>query len=172
MSCGCIKKRDFDIDISFKGCETLVIEDQSVWSTGPGYTKPDSYTITINIPSRGSTVDLEIKTNSKNYFTSKDLFNSIDIQCLPDDIYCFTTTSCGNKLTITRAILCNTEIKLDELISKFSDELDPDKRQLIFEISSGIEAIKINSKKGNLETSKKLLKRLNKKLESFNCEHC
>lgn len=168
MECGCIKKRDFNVELSYKGCEYLVLEDASIWSGDI----PETYEIELQIPSRNKTINLELKTGVKNTFTTVDLFNTSNLQCLPDDIYCITTESCGYSLKINRAFLCNSEIRVNELIYKYALDLDKDKRQLLLDFKTKLDSIKINAKLGNSEISKKLYKLLSDKLKEHHCDNC
>ena len=172
MSCACIKKREFDIAVSHKGCEFLVLEDQSLWVSGDGYSKPKYYNVTIGILDRGIEIVLPIKTEGKTFLTSKELFNSLDSKCLPDGIYCFSTESCGYKLTINRAYLCTIEVKLNELIYKYAESMDADERKIISDLKLQIQSIKINAEQGNLEIAKRLFQKVKDKLKSFHCDNC
>lgn len=170
--CACIKKREFDIAVSHKGCEFLVLEDQSVWVSGDGFSKPSTYNVTIKVLSRGVEVTLPISTEKKTFLTSKELFNSLDSKCLPDDIYCITTESCGYKLTINRAYLCNLEVKINELVYKYAEDMDSEQRDIITDLKLKAESIKINAEQGNLEIAKRLFKSVKDKLKSYHCDNC
>lgn len=171
-TCACIKKREFDISVSHKGCEFLVLEDQSTWVSGQGFDKPDTYDVTIKIPSRGVEVVLPVKTEGKTILTSRELFGSMDVKCLPDDIYCFSVNSCGYTLNINRAYLCSVEVRLNELIYKFAETMTEDQRKTILDLKLQIQSIKINAEKGNLDTAKRLFKIVKDKLKSYHCDNC
>lgn len=171
-TCACIKKREFDILVSHKGCEFLVLEDQSTWVGGEGYSKPDAYDVTIKIPSRGVEKVLSIKTEGKTFLTSRELFGSKDLKCLPDDIYCFSTKSCGYTLNINRAYLCTVETRLNELIYKYAETMTEDQRKIILDLKLQIQSIKINAEQGNLDTAKRLFKIVKDKLKSYHCDNC
>lgn len=172
MSCACIKKREFDISVSHKGCQYLVLEDQSTWVHDFGYDKPRTYEVRVNVPSRNVDVVLELNTDGKNYITSKDLFGSVDLKCLPDDIYCFTVMSCGYKLNINRAYLCTVETKLNELIAKYAETMTVKERKIILDLTLQIESIKINAEQGNVKITKRLFKKVKAKLKDHHCENC
>lgn len=169
MPCACIKKREFDLNVSHKGCEFLVINDQSTWS---GIEVPDFFNVTIKIVSRDSEVTLPISTKGATTLSSKQLLNTIDQKCLPDDIYCFTTKSCGYPLKINRAYLCGLETRLNDLVSKYAETMDAEQRKLIFTLRMQIDSIKINAEKGNLELAKKLFKIVKDKLNAYHCDNC
>ena len=166
--CACIKKREFDIVISYRGCEILLLEDQSIW-VGE---KPKTYDITLTALSRGMAVNVTLDLNKKTQLTSKDIFKSETITCLPDDIYCITTESCGYKLSINRAYLCNMELKVNEMVAKFANTMSEDERKIIQDFKLQIDAIKINTEKGNLETARKIFKSVKEKLNHYKCDNC
>lgn len=171
-TCACIKKREFDISVSHKGCEFLVLEDQSTWASGNGYVKPKTYDVTIKIPSRGVEKVLPINTEGKTIITSMDLFGSMAPKCLPDEVYCFSTESCGYILNINRAYLCSLQIKLNDLVAKYSPTMDAEQRRIILDLKLQVQSIEINAEKGNLETAKKLFKIVKDKLKSYHCDNC
>lgn len=172
MSCACIKKREFDISVLHKGCEILVLEDQSTWVGDFGYDKPDTYDVLVTIPSRDVEVTLSLKTNAKNFITSKDLFGSDITKCLPDDIYCFSVVSCGYKLNINRAYLCTVELKLNELVAKYAETMTEDQRKTILDLTLQIQSIKLNAEQGNVEIAKRLFKKVKDKLKNYHCDNC
>lgn len=173
MSCACIKKREFDLYVTHKGCETLVIEDRSTWMEEKGYVaRPPSYDVTLQIPSRDFEKVLTINTNARNYFTSKELFGSDNLQCLPDDIYCFSTQSCGYGLHINRAYVCDAEVKLDELVYKFAETMSKEERKVILDLTLQIESIKLNAEKGNVKIAQRLFQKVKQKLKEYHCDNC
>lgn len=171
-TCACIKKREFDISVTNKGCEYLVLEDQSIWVSKNGFTKPDRYNIVLKIPSRGVERKISIKTDGKTILSSKDLFGSKDLKCLTDDIYCITTESCGYTLTINRLYLCNIEVKYRELVSKYALTMSDDEMSTLSKLRLDMESLKINVEKGNLQTAKNLFKTLKDKLKAYHCDNC
>lgn len=172
MSCACIKKREFDLYVSHKGCETLVIEDQSNWMTDKGYVKPKTYDVTIKIPSRNYEQVFTLKTDGRNYLTSRELFGSSELQCLPDDIYCFSVESCGYDLIINRAYLCGLEVKLNELIYKFAETMTQEQRKVIVDTSLQLDSVKLNAQMGNVEIAQRLFKKVKDKLKEYHCDNC
>ena len=167
-TCACIKKREFDILVSHKGCEFLILEDQSTWVGD----KPSTYDVTLKIGSRGTEVTIPIKTEGKTVLTSKELYGSRDQKCLPDDIYCFTTISCGYTLSINRAYLCNMEVSLNDLIATFAETMSEKERKIILDLKLQIASIKINAEKGNMENAKRLFKIVKDKLKLYHCDNC
>lgn len=167
MSCGCIKKGKFDLDLNHLGCKTLTIEDQSEWMEGDSYILPTTYELIITARSREARVN--IPTNGKVKLTSVDLFNSTKSQCLPDDIYCFEVNTCGVRQKISRAFLCNVECKIDELTSKIDNS---DDAKQVSKYRGLAEQVKIAVKKGNTQTAKEILKKLNEELKGLECGSC
>lgn len=171
-NCACIKKKEFDILVTHKGCEYLVIQDQSTWVSGDVYNKPATFKVKIKIPSRGVEKEITLFTDKPNYLTSKDLFDSQELQCLPDDIYCFSVESCGYTLNINRAYLCRMETKLDELIYKFAEDMNASNRKIIIDTEFQLASIRINAERGNVEIAKRLFNLLKEKLKSYHCDNC
>jgi len=172
MDCPCIKKREFDIVISNRGCEYLVLEDQSVWVQDFGYEKPETFEVTIKIDSRNIEKKVTLKTNGKNILTSKDLFDSTDLECLPDDVYCISTVSCGYELTINKANLCGVKSKLNELIYKYAETMNADQRKIIFDLKLLIQSIEVNAEQDNITTARRLFKDVKDKLKAYHCDNC
>ncbi len=171
-SCPCIKSRDFDLTVTNRGCEHLVIEDASVWMGAQGYEKPETFQVTFESPTRGSSKVLTLKTDARNTFTSIDLFGTTNIQCIADDVYCIRVTSCGYDLTINRAVVCTLQIELNKLIVKFAETLTKDERDTISDLKTSIGAVKLNAEKGNVKTAKKLFKIVKAKLKAATCNNC
>lgn len=172
MSCACIQKREFDISVTHKGCEYLVLEDQSMWVEKLGYDKPNTYDVLIKIPSRNVEVIVPINVKGKTFLTSVELFGSKNVTCLPDDIYCMTTTTCGYDLTINRAYLCSLDVKLNELVAKFATTMNQEQRTMITDIRLEIAAIRINAEKGNINLANSLFKIVKDKLKKYHCDDC
>jgi len=171
-NCACIKKREFDLYVAEKGCGVLVIEDQSVWVKKPEFEVPEAFNVTIDIPSRGVSKELTLYTNKRNIIHNKDLFGLSVDKRIPDDIYCFSTISCGYELKINRAYLCNAKSQVRDLIYKYVDDFSKERREIISNLNITIQAIEINAKIGNVKIASELLKSLNEKLKNFNCVEC
>lgn len=168
MACGCIKKI-FDLYVDFTDCKHIVIEDQSVWMSDLGYEKPDTINIKIKSELRGTEIEKDLYLNKRNIYDSIDLFNSSQIECLGDDIFCFTTYSCGHELKITRAYICTALCKIDTLTSRAKTVED---FKQISELKRMAEGILIDVKLGKVESAKELLKLLNRKLSHLTCGNC
>lgn len=168
MACGCIKK-DFDIYVTYTDCKHIVIEDQSRWMEDAGYTRPESLTMKIRLESRGKEITQEIFTNKRNILNSIDLLGTTEEQCLSDDIYCFTVDSCGLTYSVSRAYLCNTLCKIDQLTAKAKDAIDYENIRLLRSLA---EAVEINTKIGKVQAASELLKDLTRRLAHLTCDHC
>lgn len=164
MSCGCIKKR-FDIHLSSIDCRTLIIEDESLWMSQPGNTKPDTYDVTITIPSRNIQVTLTLFTERRNKITSVELLGTSELECLPDDIYCFEVESCGLKYKISRANTCNIRGKIDELYAS-------ERYELVEEFEMDVQSIDSAVRSGMIDTALGMFQLLNDKLDKIDCETC
>ena len=164
MGCGCIKKR-FDIHIDSVDCKTLILEDESLWMSQPGNVKPDTYDVTISIPSRNQSKTITLNTNKRNKLTSVDLFGDLESECLADDIYCFEVESCGISYKISRAFTCNIRGKIDALFAK--EEFD-----LIVELERDLQSIHSSVRSGMIDTANSMFDLLNDKLDKYDCEEC
>lgn len=168
MACGCIKKI-FDLYVTYTDCKHIVLEDQSVWMGGAGYEKPEFIEVTIRSESRGTEITKDLYLNKRNIYSSIDLFYSTEKKCLLDDIYCFSVISCENTYKVSRAYLCNTLCKIDQLVSRAKTTADYDQITLLKRMAEGVE---INTRIGKIEAAKELLKDLTKKLDHLTCGHC
>lgn len=169
MSCSCIKK-NYDVHISFKDCKTMVYEDQSDWMSGEAYEdRPSLYEVRVYVPSRKKEYILDLDPSKRNYITSVELFGTSEPVCLPDDIYCFSTTSCGVDYQINRAFVCRTECKIDELTTKAKSRDDHD--EVIF-FRNIVHSVKTSARQGRPELAKELLEVVNKKLQHLLCSSC
>lgn len=171
MACACIKANGFDLNFDYVNTNTIIIEDFSTWVYSEIQDIPNVINMTIESLDRGYKTNLELKTNCKNKVTSLDILGE-DLGKIPDGFFCITTESCGISYTINRVFLHNSEIMLMKMIAKESDKLDSEMLEIINEGFILIEAIKINSNLGNLEVSKKLFKKLKRKLQNFRCDEC
>lgn len=170
MSCSCIKNRDYDVHISFKDCKTMVYEDQSSWMSGEAYEdRPLLYEVRVYVPSRKKEYTLNLDPSKRNYITSVELFGSSEPTCLPDDIYCFSTTSCGVPHQINRAFVCKTECKIEELTNKAKSR---DEHSEISYFRSLVHQVKVAARHGRPELAKELLGVVNKKLNHLTCASC
>lgn len=170
MSCSCIKNRDYDAHISFKDCKTMVYEDQSTWMSGEAYeNRPLLYEVRVYIPSRKKEYILDLDPSKRNYITSVELFGTSEPVCLPDDIYCFSTNSCGVDYQINRAFVCRTECKIDELTNQAKTKDDHSEVILLRNI---VHQVKTAARQGRPELAKELLEVVNKKLKHILCSSC
>ena len=123
-NCSCIKNH-YDADISFRDCKTMVYEDQSDWMEGEAYEgKPSTYEVRVYVPTKKKEYTLVLDPSKRNLITSVELFGTSEPVCLPTDIYCFKTESCGKNYSINRAFVCGAECRLQELTSKANTEDD------------------------------------------------
>lgn len=167
MGCSCLKN-DFNLSIDDRGCKTILIEDLSNWMAGDFFNEGETLPITIKSLSLGKSFDLSLKINKRNIYTSLDVIGIADV-CIPDDVYCFSTTSCGVSYSINRVYLCSTLCKIEQLKSKAKDKLD---WEYIRELQNFVEQIKANSEFGKIDTAVSILKLLNKKLKNLKCGSC
>lgn len=170
MSCSCIKNRDYDVHLSFKDCKTMVYEDQSDWMSGESYEdRPSLYEVRVYIPSRKKEYTLNLDPSKRNYITSVELFGTSEPICLPDDIYCFSTVSCGVEHKINRAFVCRTECKIDELTNKAKSK---DEHSEVGFFRNIVHSVKVAARHGRPELAKELLEVLSKKLKHLLCASC
>jgi hypothetical protein len=169
MSCSCIKK-SYDVHISFTDCKTMVYEDQSDWMSGEAYEdRPALYEVRVYVPSKKKEYTLNLDPSKRNYITSVELFGTSEPTCLPDDIYCFSTESCGIDYQVNRAFVCRTECKIDELTTKAKSQ---DEHSEIAFFRNTVHSVKTCAKQGRPELAKELLEVLTKKLKHLLCASC
>ena len=116
--------------------------------------------------------DLEIYTDRANKFSSIDLLGASEVKCLPDEIYCITTESCGYSLSINRVYLCGLRQEVSQLLEEYSRTENTKLFQHYTRINSLIDSIEVNVSKGNLDTSKDLFKEVKDRLKNLNCDDC
>lgn len=168
MSCACIQNH-FDLSVDHLDCKTIVIEDHSKWITDTGYSVPEVMDIVVDVPSRGNKVTLQIHTGKRNTFSTVDFFGTGESLCFPDEIYCFSTTSCGIQYTISRAFLCTMECRITSLIA--SAKSDEDFKNLIV-LQTMADGIRVNAELGKVETARDLYGLLKRKVEHLDCGNC
>lgn len=170
MSCSCIKNRNYDVHLSFRDCKTMVYEDQSDWMEGESYEgRPSLYEVRVYVPSKKKEYILDLDPSKRNYITSVELFGTSEPTCLPDDIYCFTTDSCGVPHQVNRAFVCRTECKIDELTTKAKTQ---EEHSEISYYRSLVTSVKVCARQGRPELAKELLEVVNKKLKHLLCASC
>lgn len=168
MACSCIKKYQYDVHIDYLDCKSLIYEDQSAWMDDEGFDVPETYQVTINIPSLNKTVTLDLYTNKRNIITSEMLLGSSD-QCLPDDIYCFSIESCGLGMKVVRAYTCSTDCKIDSLSAKIKTREDESEVTYLRELS---DSVKINARLGKNTAAASSFKLLKEKVNHLTCGMC
>lgn len=168
MACSCIKRYQYDVHIDHLDCKSLVYEDQSAWMDDDGYERPEKYDVEVTITSLNKKVTLSLYTNKRNIITSEMLLGS-STQCLPDDIYCFYTESCGLGSKIVRAYTCSTDCKIDILSSRIKTREDADEVRYLRELS---DSIKINARMGKNTAASNSFKLLKEKLNHLTCGSC
>lgn len=164
-NCACIKKH-FDLFVDSTDCKHLVVDDQSAWMNSTGFSFPEPFTVTISSTSFGTSMDVIINPDKRNIFSSIDVLDTTEEECLSDGIYCFKTTSCGVKYSINRAYLCNSRCQIDTLISKSNGTLISELEELEFYYS----AVEINTKLGKLNIATEMFQVLQNKLERLGCD--
>ncbi len=168
MACSCIQNL-FDLSVSHLDCKTLVIEDQSKWIVGEGYDKPSVVDVHVSVPSRAANITIQIDPGKRNVFDTVSFFGTEERLCFPDEIYCFSTESCGIKYTISRAFLCTLECQITSLIASAKD---PEEFTKILQLQTMLDGIYINAELGKVETAASLYRLLKSKVEHLNCGGC
>lgn len=160
MNCACIKGI-FDLHVSSGDCRNMVIEDQSLWMIGTGFSAAQPYEVTVVNPAFNSNVTLTINPDKRNVFTTVDLLDSKTPECISDGIYCFKTESCDKKYTINKAYLCNSRCKIDTLISHNID---------VQEVEYLFRSVEINVKLNRLLIASEIFDILQNKLKILGCD--
>lgn len=165
FSCACIKGR-FDIYVGNTDCRHMVIEDHSEWMSASGFTAPQPYEVEVTNMMYNVTKVVTVDPDRRNVFTSKDLYGTVDEQCIPDGFYCFKAESCGVKYTLYRAYLCNARCMIDGLISKPTGVTIDD----IYGLEYYMKAIEINTRMGKLKVATDVYSQLQRILEKLGCD--
>lgn len=168
MACSCIQNL-FNLSVSHLDCKTVVIEDQSKWIGGTGYEKPDLMDVVVSVPSRATDITIQIETGKRNTFDTVSFFGTEEQLCFPDEIYCFTTESCGISYTISRAYLCTLECQITSLIAAAKT---PEEFTEILQLQTMLDGIYINAELGKVETARSLYNLLKSKVDHLNCGGC
>jgi hypothetical protein len=168
MACACIQN-NFDLTVDHLDCRTLVIEDHSKWISGAGYDKPETIDLIVSVPSRATERLLTIQTGRRTTVTTVGLFGTLEPQCFPDEVYCFSAESCGIKYSLSRGVLCTMECKITSLISKA--KTDEDFRDLL-RFQTMLDGIYVNAELGKVETASELYKLLKRQIEHLDCGTC
>lgn len=164
MNCSCIRN-NFNFNIKVLSCGELLFEDLSEWMTEDYYVIPDEYEIKIKLPS-DTEISIFVDTEKATKISSSDLFYTA---CFPDGIYCFSTESCGKKYTRNRAIVCNTECRLANLIREASKENNKEKWDEVIKLKASLDAVYTHAELNNFELANDEYKILKKKLDNLNC---
>lgn len=169
MPCSCLKN-DFNLYVTQTDCRNMVVEDQSIWMpTEEGFfDSGDTLPLVVSAMSLGKAFELSLLVNKRNKYDSMDVIGMADT-CIPDDIYCFSTTSCGKSYSINRAFLCSSYCKIEQLKAKAKEQKDWD---FLRDLKSLAEQIESNAEFGKVETAIGLLEILNKKLKNVTCGSC
>jgi len=169
MKCSCIKNYGYDAEVGYRDCRHLTYDDLSDWMNESGYTVPETYPVVIKIPSVGSQALVVVYTNKKNVLTTKELLGTKEKQCLPDDIYCFITESCGKKFTISRAVVCNCQTRVDVLAARAESQEEIERAK---DFNSMLNAVKVAARIGKVQLASEMLTKLKKKLKHIDCDNC
>lgn len=163
--CGCIKNY-FDIHLEFLDCKHIKIADQSEWMQGDAYVIPKEYNANFNIKTWRSEKAITIPINGFKVYSAQDF----GLECFGDDILCITTESCGVKYTIQKALICQSECKVQELIANAKSIEDYD---IANDFYLKIESIKANVMLNRIDAASDLLETLKKQLKRYECNaHC
>lgn len=163
--CGCIKNY-FDVHLEFLDCKHIKITDQSEWMQDEAYIIPKEYDATFEIKTWRSSKNVKIPTNGFKIYSSDDF----GLECFGDDILCITTQSCGIKYTIQKALICESECKIQELIANAKSNEDYETANDFY---LKTESIKANIAIGRNEVASDLLETLKKQLRRYECNaHC
>jgi hypothetical protein len=164
-NCGCIKNY-FDVHVEFLDCKHLKVQDQSEWMQDEAYNTPKEYDATFTIKTWRATKSVTIPTNGFKVYKAQDF----GLECFGDDILCIEANSCGVKYTIQKALLCQSECKVQELLASAKNTEDYD---VANKFASIIESIKANVALNRTDVASDLLETLKKQLKRYDCNaHC
>src|SRR5687768_5846863 len=97
MSCSCIRG-NYNLYAWSIDTKTILYQDLSDWMDDSGYEIPTEYIVTITPPGSSKSFPVTVKVGQLNRFTATE------IGSIKDGVYCFETSSCGEKYTRSIAI--------------------------------------------------------------------
>ena len=164
--CSCLRGKDaFKFWFNHLDCSTLLYQDFSIWQDHENYVIPESYTVDITPPTRSQPSSIEVKLGVINQISPEDL--TLKGSCFVDGVYCFEVQICDLKYTSYRALTCELECCVDDLMGKISPEKeipsDLEKIRLL------IDSIHYNAEHGKPNKARKLYMFAQKLLKSLNC---
>ena len=165
MNCSCIRN-NFNFHIKVLSCGELLYEDLNNWMTEDYYVIQEDYEVSIKFPS-DTEIKVVVDTEQSTKLNASELIHTA---CFPDGIYCFSVESCGKKYTRNKAIVCNTECRLANLIREASKENNKEKWEEVIKLKASLDAVYAHSELGNFELANEEYKYLKKKLDNLNCK--
>jgi len=152
------------------GPTRMVIQDRSAWMDDAGFDSAGTFEVNIqSLTARAINKTIALAIKGETIITAKELWGAKSEQCIKDDVYCFTTISCGVPMSINRSFLPNAMCAVDALWGKKRDSKD---EQTIDEINRLINAIESQIRLDRGEQAKDTHKLLRDKLKGLLCECC
>ncbi len=115
MKCSCIKG-DYNFALDYSDCSRLVYTDASLWMQSPDHFIPDTYQIVVTTPTGSPSQPLDVFTQAATTFKAGDL--GLPSECIPDGLYEFSATTCGDTFFRTIGIMCSLRCCLNDFITK------------------------------------------------------
>jgi len=164
MNCSCIKG-EYNFFIYPDSCGKVIYKDLSTWMEGDYYIPAEEYILTIKSP-LDITSTITIKTDSPTILNSSELFST---ECFIDGIYCFSTTSCGISYQKNKAILCNTECRMANLVREASILQSDNFWEKVIKLKASLDSIYAHAELNNFESANNEYNILKKELDKLNC---
>lgn len=164
MACSCLKN-DFNLNVYTLDCDTLIIEDHSVWMDDHGYEQPQELELTMIRPN-GTEKKITINPQIQNIFTSQELNFG---ECFEDGVYFFKTSSCEVPYTINRLISCQAEKEINILKSQMTINSSQEEWNNLWKVEGYIEIAKQSAKYNQFDKSQKAIDIVYDLLYSLNC---
>lgn len=157
--CSCIRG-NYNFHAEAVDRETIIYQDLSDWMDDEGYDFPTELTIQITPPTRTTAIPITIKVGEINKISSTSIGG------LKDGIYCFETTSCGQKYTRSKAIFPYMECCVKQAWATLGME----HQEKIEQVENYLKLVTINAELNNVQTASKQLKIAKKELENLKCD--
>jgi hypothetical protein len=161
MECSCIKG-NFNFQLKSLSTEVLLYQDFSDWMTYDYYIKPEEYKVQVTPPNRSKSIELTI-SSGLNVITSEDLGMGLST-CLPEGVFSFAVTNCGNTFTRYKAVTPDLECRLQCMIAQGVDPLK------VAKLDAQIKSIHYSLEKDLTIEANKIYKTVKREIDLIECD--
>lgn len=164
MGCSCLKN-DFNLNVYTEDCDTIILEDHSIWMDDFGYSKPEKLDLVMVYPN-GTEKEITINPNTRNVLKSQEMNLG---ECFEDGVYFFKTNSCEVPYTITRLISCQAQREIDVLKTELTIHSSDEEWNNLWKAEGYLEIAKTSAIYNQFEKSQSAIDLLYDHLQSINC---